>query len=336
MPVADLIQRWPSKYVFGGTEVAACACVVYWGNMTGTAGDRTDEALTITVEYEMTAGIALRVRKGLRVGSDFSLVASYLHGQATLVLSDGGWYSEPEVTVPTLPLQRRLSRAVYGACLAGEIDPVNGDVNKNNCYDVGDYFDRANDTNLGSAWDVILQSGNGWDVSSNVARCSGYGFERWDARPSLRDVTVQARVRLSATNNVFGLFTDTDYSSSYYNRIFGVCVWLVQGASSVEVSTKLYWHNPNNGGAADQEIVTLDTQTLTAAPGDVLDLAVARDGNGYTITVSSGGNEVSYSFTSRLFKRPGTILIYGDTTAGSGYVYLDHIFVTTDRRRRLS
>jgi hypothetical protein len=318
-----------------GSETASCSCAVYWGLPYGSAAERWDDPLQIRIRHDARHGIILNVRRACRTGTDLALVSGGLSGSASLVVTGHGWWTAPTVTpAPRHGLWLRgLQADRYGACLSGDLDPVRGAVDTTNPFDRVETFQRADDPNLGSAWDIILQTGNGWDISGNRAKGTSASVERWEAEPNLRDCSLHAEIQIDDVGSALGLIRDMDWLDADYDRLYGYEARVTQsGASTITLEILSLYHD---GAANDEE--TLATDTGSADPGDALLLVFDRQAEHLTATVYDAADQVlvQVQVDDWLHYRPGAVGIRCATAGSSAPVWISRIWAETERKRRL-
>ncbi|MFW6341404.1 MAG: M14 family zinc carboxypeptidase [Halothiobacillaceae bacterium] len=332
----------------GGVDVASCDVVTYWGKSTGTALERFDETVAIGIWHDAAVGIGLTVRRACREGKAYALSAGSIGaGKASLALLGSGWWSEPRVreivsetgrvlTVGRLgPRRRYLESDPYGAVLAGDLDPMRGTVNQDNPMDTPEEFDRDDSYNLGNDWDIITQTGKGFDLANNMARGEEQGWERWDANPWFRDTTIHADVSIDVVGGEVGLMQRLDYLDARYGRMHGYQGSVeLTGSSTVTIRIKSLWHDAETG---TQGFELLASATGTAAAGDAMTLAFEADGADLTLTLTDAADAVVATCTveDHLCWLPGGYGIMCDTPGSGQYVWISKVWASTKATRRL-
>jgi len=237
----------------------------------------------------------------------------YIHG--------GGWWSEPELVNFDNEWKEvyAVSEHSNGALLLGDRDPIYGQISSLNCFDYIENFTRSDNTNLGTRWDIIKQTGNGWDIYSNQARCSSLGIERWNAYPYIRDCSVSAEVSAVSGTKV-GLCTRLHWSLGTSGYVQGYVAYLeCTGASTADlVIERYYWDSGSQSNSV------LDTQAITYTEGSTVVLTLSAISEDITLTVSDGATgTVSITDSNHIF--PGSFGIIGETPGTGTYVYIDKV-----------
>ncbi len=317
-----------------GSEVASVDLVTYWGyDLREPSLERLDDVLLLTIQHN-TVGLSLRVDKyggfgEKRTADDLTAFAG--NGLGDIVYNGSGYYGPPVVVDENADrevggVQRRvkssrpdLARRLFvqerNMVAAGERDTTNGQRVNDQPFLLEEDFARADDPNLGSNWDIIRQTGNGFNIVSNKASCTDIGFERWDAAPRHRDYTVEADVAVAANADLVGVIGR--YPNEFFNSDFastptvggGIGMELVQlTPSTAELRLVAWW--------LDARGLTYDTTALSAYTAGV-EYRMRLTLNGSTITgtiaeIGTGTVLATVNGISTLFMKPGRIVIYGE------------------------
>jgi hypothetical protein len=239
-----------------------------------------------------------------------------------ITIHGGGWWAEPELLDfdKTWKTVYAVSENANGALLVGDRDPTYGQVSKLNCFDYVENFTRANNTNLGDYWDIISQTGNGWDIYSNQARCSSLGIEKWDAYPYIKDCAIIASVSAPNGNKV-GLCTRLHWGLGVDGFTHGYVGYLsCTGANTADLIIKRYFWN-----AGSQDSETLDTKSVSYTEGSTVLLYLIADGSDIALIMDVSGSIESVVVTDTNHSLPGAFVIYGETTGSGSYVYIDNV-----------
>lgn len=296
---------------------------VFWGGYVKDAAiGRFESPIQIEVWHHVRHGVGLIVRNGWAEGHvKLAVRAEPAMWSSTgdVIIMGGGWWSEPE----TLPLDIEWKRKYLGednpngALLIGDRDPTFGQVSSEGCFRYTETFTRDDDPNLGDDWNVIQQTGAGFNISSNTARCSELGWERWNAYPYVRDCSVFADVSAPDGCKV-GLFTRMHWGMATKEFVQGFAGYLeCTSASTADlVIESKFWA----AGVQDETELVRTEITYTADSTVTLELEAV----GTTITLRAGLQGTSC--TSSAHPLPGAFGILGETTGAGVYVRVDAVY----------
>jgi hypothetical protein len=209
----------------------------------------------------------------------------------------------------------------------GERDPTFGQISQRSCFKYTEDFNRADATNLGDYWDVIQQTGNGWDTHSNQARCCELGWERWDAYPFIRDVAIIGDVKVGYAGGRIGFFTRIHWGTavkttgtSIAHGYLGTLYYPSAGNAVLQIERVYY-----NAGA--QGRTSLATTSCPYTVGDTIELEFEAVGSTLTLIARSGETVLATcTVVDTNHIMPGAFGICGETTSSSRYVYLDNVY----------
>jgi hypothetical protein len=307
--------------------------ILYWG---GSAKDiargRFDTPVTIELWQHAVYGCGLIINNfGMRgkVYIPGILQKSLWTAPATLKYIGGGWWSEPDLYELTdyWVMSYAVKNEPTGALLIGERDPTFGQVSQRSCFKYTEDFHRVDDVNLGDYWDVIQQTGDGWGIYSNQARCCEVGWERWDAYPYIRDVAILGDVKIGYVGGRVGFFTRIHWGTavkssgtSIAHGYLGTLHSISAGNTVLEIERVYY-----NAGA--QGRTSLATAACTYTINDVIELEFEAVGSTLTLIARSGETVIATcTVVDTNHVMPGAFGICGETTSGSRYVYLSSVW----------
>lgn len=343
--------------VRGGSTVATVDVACYYGyDNREPSAEYQDDTIKFTIEHLTGPGgnFSLEIEKYQNRGrrsSSVDLVAFSGSDLADMIFRGVGYFGTPRLVIQDqsertnfrkLPVLRRgllhrVNRVNRDCVTVGDRDPTNGQRVQDNPYRLPETFDRANDANLGSDWDIIRSDGNGFDIVNNKAQASGVSeaFERWDAQPGNRNYILEAKVTINSNNDLIGVLGR--YLNEFFNNGAGVicgygCELRQTGSTAAEVRVIIWW--------LDNRTI-LGTDTLSSySSGTEYGLRFTLQGTtlrGEVYTLSGLGEfETQLADTgvinTTLFPRPGRIGIYCE--APGGVVTIDDVLArelfTTD------
>lgn len=315
---------------------------VYYGYSPGEASvEATDDPMRITVAHQEGGALLIKVWRSGHVGKNFTFddqVAFALTGESDIVYNGHGWYGEPAIfqrfpDAEDQPVNRKIfaGRAdivrrtqtieTKEASLAGEKDPYRGQIVRNNPYIETEDFDRANDSNLGTDWTVIRQTGNGFNIISNKAQCAEAGFEYWSSRRvSHADFIIQASLGIFIDGDLVGVLGRIELDGvSTRDQVFGYGAELIQtGASSADLRI-VRWY--------DDSRTILATQALSAYTSGTEVVMQFRpqgpDIEAEVLTLDLSTSLATAQVTDDIFRKPGRLGIYGETGGAGQLVTVD-------------
>ena len=319
-----------------GEDMDSIDVPCYWGgHIRDTALGRFDSPMQIEIWNHASIGSGLVVRNGWAEG--WEIMASHMTpvtwiAPASVILHGGGWWAEPQMLEMDRPWKARYTKANFpqGALLIGDRDPTSGQVSARGTFRYSDTFTRGDDANLGSNWDVILQTGNGWNVSSNQARCEQLGWERWIAYPYLRDASVLAEVKAPSGGKV-GLFTRLQWALAGLSLAHGYAGYLhCTGAATANLIIARYYRD----GSGVQQVSVLTTEAVTYTASATVTLELAATGSTITLTMSGAHTGVATAVDTNHIL-PGAFGLFGETPGAGQYVWADNIRATVPTTTKL-
>jgi hypothetical protein len=205
-----------------------------------------------------------------------------------------------------------------GALLIGDRDPTSGQVSSRGVFRYIDTFTRADDPNLGDTWNMANQTGSGWNVHSNQARCEQLGWEIWQSYPYMRDCSILAEVSAPSGGKV-GMFTRLDWSVLEY--IHGYCGYLhCTGANTADLIIVRHYIF----GEFEEAQEVLETQAVVYTAGATVTLELKAFEDEITLTMS-GAHAGVVTTTDSNHLKPGTFGLFGETPGAGQYVYADNV-----------
>jgi len=298
----------------------------YWGgHIRDTALGRFDSPIQIEIWNHAGIGSGLVVRNGWVEGWEIIHTRIDPSGWAvphSVILHGGGWWAEPQMLEMDRAWKARYTKSNFpqGALLIGDRDPTSGQVSARGTFRYTDTFTRDDDANLGDNWDVIQQTGNGWNVSSNQARCEELGWERWIAYPYLRDCSVLAEVKAPSGGKV-GLFTRLQWALAGMDLAHGYAGYLsCTGASTADLIIARYYRD----GAGVQQVSVLVTEAVTYTASASVTLELGAVGSTLTLTMSGAHTGVA-TVVDVNHILPGAFGLFGETPGVGQYVWADNI-----------
>jgi len=306
----------------------SCDMSVYWGGYVKDVSiDRFDSSLVIEIWQHPDHGRGFLVNNAGSVGKS-SILGSFDKGDwaatASVEFLAGGWWAEPDVlTIDDVWVKANKAVDVTGALIMGDRDPSYGRVDPKSPFRYIETFIRGDDSNLGTYWDIIKQTGNGWNIVSNAANCVELGWERWDAQPLLRDTTIWGDVRVNHNGGRVGFFTRLawdlladDLAHAYLGSLY------VDGAGNATIEIELL-----DSRTGSQLRSTLDTTSISYNLGDTVTLKFET--NDTTLTVTAYDDEGTLidtcTTTDSVIDAPDAFGICGETLNGSSTVEIDYV-----------
>jgi hypothetical protein len=333
------LEKWQND----STLLQSVEVICYWGmnNVRDVSHERYDISLRVSLIHVGGQYLELRIEKAGAEGSNYAHDSTLTHlpyGQTDLSLLDGGLFASPRIRSTVLETdgvvrspfnisrRLRLQHDLIGAVLPGERDPSNGYVDWRALFYVPETFERADDSNLGSHWDIMIQSGNGWDIESNKAKCTTYGLERWDSNPGLLNMSVDASFAADDVGSKIGLLLHLDSSDAYYGRIYCYSVEMEPASASAATMRIVRWWHDSLTGLNSK--TTLVSTTINYIPGSFVSASIQYDSNSSNNLIAIvDGNTLSIS--DEFIQSPGKVGIYGETAGSSEAVWIDSISVST-------
>jgi hypothetical protein len=342
--------------------VQTCDISLFWGGYAkDTARGRFDTPIKIDVWQHATLGCGIIVNNAGAIGKNYirgALDKSLWPSPGYLTIVSGGWWAEPilyELTDEWVKYEARKQEPT-GALVLGDRDPTWGQVSQRSTFRYVERFTRSDDINLGDFWDVITQTGNGWDIVSNQARCNGVGWERWDAYPFLRDVAIIGDVSIANASSRVGFFTRIHWGQagtasgvpmSYAHGYLGTLAVDSGGNATLEIEHVYRYLDMQSRDllvSVPCAYTLLSTVTLEfEAVGSTLTL-IARTAADSSLFISNALTSVTNNIEDRTYYDvpdlpeiarctvvdtnhilPGAFGICGETTSSSRYVYIDSV-----------
>lgn len=298
----------------------------YWGGaLRDIAMGRFDSPMQIEIWNHLDHGTGLVVRNGWAEGWNKFLVNDTPSGwpdMGDIILHAGGWWGEPEMLEVNAVWRNKYVDSDFpqGALLIGDRDPTSGQVSSLGVFRYSDTFTRADDANLGDNWNVMAQTGNGWNVHSNQARCEQLGWEVWKSYSYLRDCSVLAEVSAPNGGKV-GLFTRLNWGWATDTYANGYCGYLhCTGAATADLIIARHYLF----GEAEQDIDILVTEAVVYTAGATVTLELEAFEDTITLTMSGAHAGVATVADSNHIL-PGAFGLFGETPGVGQYVYADNV-----------
>jgi len=325
-PVIELRSYDPSGYT-------SCEVICYWGGYVKEAAQaRLETSLIIEIWQHKDYGAGLIVNNSGSVGYNYidaPFDRTDWNSSASVSYRGGGWWSEPDVyDIDYKWVEQYTDNNDTGAILLGERDPTYGKVNEDNFYKYVEVWDRADDYNLGSDWDIIKQVNSGWEIYSNTARGENTGWERWDANPYVRDYAVIAEVSVDANDSRVGIFGRLNYRIASDDAAHGYCGSLyVDSGGNPYVQIENFTKTPSSQNRATIASSACTGYTL----GTHIILTFELEESTLTLTAEqpSVGTIGSVSVTDTTHDKAGATGILCETPAYSDYVHIYEIYGET-------
>ena len=307
-----------------GSDYVDLPC--YWGgHLRDTAYDRFDTAIQIEIWNHASIGSGLVVRNGWAEGwirlSPPSHIVEWTAPGGVFLLG-GGWWGEPQALPMDATWKSKYTKRdfVNGALLIGDRDPTSGQVSVRGAFRYTETFTRGNSDNLGDNWNIIEQTGAGWNISSNKARCAELGWERWISYPYVSDCSVLADVSAPDGGKV-GLFTRLHWALTNDLFAHGYAGYLhCTGASTANLIIARYYRDVDG----IQQVSVLATQAVTYTASATVTLEMSAVGDTLTLTMSGAHTGVA-TITDSNHQRPGAFGLFGETPGAGQYVLADNI-----------
>lgn len=309
-----------------GTQT--CEVPLFWGGYhKDTARARFDTPIIIDFWQHVSYGCGIIVNNAGAIGKAWipgPINQSLWAAPADLRIKGGGWWAEPivhEITDAWV-VEYAAKQEPNGALLLGDRDATWGQVSQRSTFKYIERFTRADATNLGDFWDVITQTGDGWDIYSNAARCSEVGWERWDAYPYLRDVSILGDARVGYAGGRIGFFTRIHWATAgtgIAHGYLGTLYHISTGNTLLQIERVF-------DSAGTQGRTSLATIACPYTVGDTVELEFEAVGSTLTLIARSGETVLATCTTvDTNHIMPGAFGICGETTSSSRYVYLDSV-----------
>jgi len=335
-------------------NILGCRIPVYWGAQPkDTAMEPFASPLTIEIWQHPDVGTGFSVKNGSGTGKyacAYTFDPNVWSNLADIELLGGGWWSEPENILLTkeyaIENAHKISY-IHGrrenyvndifndtyqrrALLIGDCDPTYGKVDGTGTFRYVETFDRSDSSNLGSYWDIMYQTGNGWDISSNKARCTSVGWEEWQAFPNIAFFDAVADVKVNSLNSRVGIFIGLDHSMAQDGYLDGYLGSLyIDGSGDSYVQIEKF----EMIGSIQNRTTLASFKLYEQVLGIDFQLDVYFDISMSTYTLYLGylysGIGGSISVVLDKIRRPGSIGICGETPNSSSSVEINEIYATT-------
>jgi hypothetical protein len=321
---------------YDGESYTSCAIPIYWGgHLKDSVASRFDSSIQIEIWHHPMYGIGMVIRNGWSEGwvkLPIRFLPSLWPSNGDVTIHGGGWWGEPEMLEMDITWKCQVNRSDFeqGALLLGDRDPTYGQVSAQGAFRYTETFTRANDSNLGSNWNIIVQTGSGFNIVNNQARCEGRGIERWCAYPYIRDCSIIASV--SATNgNKVGLCTRLHWGMCSDGWVHGYVGYLYcTGVATADLVIERHFYDEGI-----QSLVNLASTSIVYLAGSMITLALEVSNTSITLTASDGATGVVSALDSN-HSAPGAFGIYGETTGLGSYVYVDSVHAETEMKTRIT
>jgi len=314
---------------FGGTTSHTCFIPVYWGGLhKDIANDRFDAPLTLEFWAHPKYGHGLIVNNSGAIGRNAtgdSFDLGNWPALCDLTLQGGGWWAKPDICeVESDWLEEVVVPFEQGALLLGDRDPTYGLVDATATFRYDETFERADDPNLGSRWDVTQQDGAGWNILSNRAVCTELGWERWDAQPLIRDCAIRGGVRINANDCRVGFFSRMSWgmcSNGDVNGYLGSLYVSSGGVSTLEIE-RFYMTG------STQNRTTLGSVAATYTTGTDVILRFSAVGPSLTVDILTALDVVisTLTVTDTVNSLPDAFGICGETPSSSTSVEINNVW----------
>ena len=330
--------------ILAGVSVATVDLSCYWGfDLVDSGEGPIEEPVTISVAHTAGEALALRLTRAGDSASNWVTAGGAFAAQAvgSLILNGPGYFAPPEVVKDfateggrSLPVGRdgigpRIAGVAVGQVLAGERDPLAGDVTANDPFALpGDAFDRADSPDIGTTWIHYLRTGAGFTILSNAADCAQEGWELWTRRPRNDYLTVQAKVVVSNNSCVAGLIgrMDENLSTAY---CYGA--ELIQTGATAATVRLVVWT------AGGRTILASQALSSYVAGATVL-LQLVLDGSGLTAYARdpvAGTILGTATATNTTYVRPMRMGMYAQTGGAGEHVTFNDFTLIPNFERTL-
>ena len=306
----------------------SCEIPVYWGGFfKETAQQRFDSPLTFEIWQHPEIGSGFLINNSGAIAKN-SISGSFDRttwgSEADIQLLGGGWWSEPDIyEIKKSWARTQNTPDTRGALLMGDRDSQVGKVNEEAPFRYTETFTRSDDPNLGSDWDIIKQTGAGFNIVSNKANCTDTGYERWDAEPNIRDLTITGDVSAPGNNCRVGFLTRLNYYLCNDDLMHGYLGSLyIDGSGNKYVQIEKL-----TGETGSQVRSTLVSETCTYTPGEEVTLSFDANDDSLTVTVTDSLDNVlgTCTTTDSTHDQAGSIGISGETPDALTPVTIDSV-----------
>ena len=311
----------------------SCKIPLYWGGMhKDVANDRFDSPITFEIWAHPDYGHGFTVNNSGAIGRNSLLgkfSASDWATEATVYLYGGGWWAEPDVYEITRSWILSVKDSfAQGALLMGDRDPTYGLVDPKSAFRYTETFTRSDDPNLGSYWDVIQQTGAGFNLLNNRAVCTEVGWEKWDAEPNLRDCSIIGTVKVNNNDCRVGFFSRLNWSMAYNGDVNGYLGSLyVDATGNPFLQIERFYMN-----AGTQARTTLISTACTYSSGTDVKLKFSCVGSTLTLSTLDGSDSIidTTSVTNSVITLPDAFGICGETPSSITSVEIDNVYAEAD------
>jgi hypothetical protein len=340
------------KFVGGVSEGTLDIVCYYTHNFQENAGERFEDVIKFTIGHLAEDRLTFRLEKfGFQGQKQEALNTAYGGDESDLIFQGYGYFSEPRILdedsnqygrlVPTsrVGARGRVSSINREAILSGERDTSVGQLIGDLAFAEGttvspllpndtDDFTRADNANLGTSWDVIKQTGAGFNIVTNQADCVQEGFESYAMRPRHQDTIVSADLIINNDTDVVGIMTRYD---QYIGDVSAIGAEIIQtGAAAATLRLVRWWKGTR---------YILDSSALTAyTQGDSYRVTLTSSGDSFSVTcldVTTLTSQATAAATDAFLKRPGKIGIYGQTGGAGQHVQIDRIRILPNFSNRI-
>lgn len=307
----------------------SCKLPLYWGGMhKDVANDRFDSPVTFEIWGHVDYGHGFTINNSGTTGRNSLLgkfTASDWASDADISFVGGGWWSEPDLYAITRSWILSVKDPfVQGALLLGDRDPTYGQVDPKGAFRYIEQFNRVDDANLGSYWDIIQQTGAGFNILNNRAVCTEVGWERWDAQPNLRDCSIIGTVRVNDNNCRVGFFSRMSWGMASNGEVNGYLGSLyVDASGNPFLQIERFYIN-----AGSQARSTLVSTACTYTTGVDTKLRFKVEGTVLTLETLSGSDVVvdTANASDSNIGLPDAFGICGETPSSSTSVEIDNVY----------
>lgn len=314
---------------FGGTTSHTCFIPVYWGGMhKDVANDRFDAPLTLEIWAHPKYGHGFTVDNAGALGraaTGESFAVGNWPALSDLSILGGGWWTLPDICEVESDWLEAISVPFeQGALLMGDRDPTYGLVDPRATFRYDETFERADDPNLGSRWDVTQQTGAGWNILSNRAVCTEVGWERWDAQPNIRDCTIRGTVRVNNNSCRVGFFSRMNWSMCSNGDVNGYLGSLyVNGSGVSTLQIERFYMT-----GSTQNRTSLGSVAATYTTGTDIILRFSVVGSSLTVDTLDGSEVVISTLTvvDTVNAFPDAFGICGETPSSGTSVEINNVW----------
>jgi hypothetical protein len=329
--------------------VDECIIPIYWGaQLKDLAMEPFASPITLEIWQHPDVGTGLIVKNGSATGKSatcYTFDPSDWSTTADVQILGGGWWTEPEKVILTKqfakdnayyydsPADPKTNKFNYynnrKALLIGDCDPTFGKVDATSAFRYTENFNRSDDPNLGSYWDIISQSDAGWNIISNKAVCVVKGWERWDAVPNIAYCTITGTARVNHVGGKIGFFIGMDWDMASASFVDAYCGLLsVDGGGTAKLQIDRF--TKSGGSQARSSAVYSSSNFSSYGLGDAVTLSVSIRPNGTSATTihcecTYGVDAYECHGATDIKMKPGAFGILGETANASSTVSFDDV-----------